>query len=182
MLTAGIWKWFMFIFMKIVKIYSCIHSCHLLAIFIPFLLIMLSRLHIWGHVLRYKMLLTVKKKSQIMMSVPSVRKNHLNARCVPRTSKLDQSKTHERTHIGEMPFHCSNCEKTCSQAHNLRKHERTHTGEKPFKWSKCDPSFSIAGNLKEHEGTHTGEKPLKCNKCDKGISLHMEDPHRREAF
>ena len=69
-----------------------------------------------------------------------------------------------------------------SQAHNLRKHERTHTGEKPFKWSKCDPSFSIAGNLKEHEGTHTGEKPLKCNKCDKGIYLHMEDPHRREAF
>ena len=182
MLTADICKWYMFIFMKIVKIYSCIHSCHLLAIFIPFLLISLSRFHIWGHVLRYKMLLTVKRKSQIMMSVPSVRKNHLNARYVPRTSKLDQSKTHGRTHTGEMPFHCSNCEKLCSQAHNLRQHERTHTGEKPFKWSKCDPSFSIAGNLKEHEGTHTGEKPLKCNKCDKGISLHMEDPHRRQAF
>ena len=43
---------------------------------------------------------------------------------------------------------------------------KTHSGEKPNKCNQCDFASSRAANLKTHLITHSREKTNKCNQCD----------------
>ena len=49
---------------------------------------------------------------------------------------------------------------------NLRKHLKTHSGEKPNKCNQCDYASSETSKLMTHLKTHSGEKSNKCNQCD----------------
>ena len=62
-------------------------------------------------------------------------------------------KTHMHTHT--IPV--------ISKKSNLLRQLRTHTGEKPYQCSQCDQIFSTQSDLKTHLRTHGRENPYQCN-------------------
>ena len=71
-----------------------------------------------------------------------------------------------KTHSGEKPNICNQCDYASSRADVLRKHLKTHGGEKTNKCNQCNYASYEAGDLRIHLKTHSGEKSIKCNQCD----------------
>ena len=68
----------------------------------------------------------------------------------------------EKSHIS-----VANVIKYLKKNSNLLRQLRTHTGEKPYQCSQCDQIFSTQSDLKTHLRTHGGGNPYQCNQCDK---------------
>ena len=73
---------------------------------------------------------------------------------------------HLKTHSGEKPNKCNQCDYASAPAGNLRRHLKTHSGEKSNKCNQCDYASSRADSLRTHLKMHSGEKANKCNQCD----------------
>ena len=78
-----------------------------------------------------------------------------------RYARPSTLKTHMRTHSGERPYKCFDCNKSFSQAANLTAHCRTHSGEKPFHCGICNRTFSQSSSVTTHMRTHSGERPYR---------------------
>ena len=75
-----------------------------------------------------------------------------------------------RTHSGERPNKCNQCDYASFQKKHLKVHIKTHNSKKSNRCNRCDYASFQASNLRRHSRIHTGVKSNICNQCGNAFS------------
>ena len=94
-------------------------------------------------------------------------------RCCPECPKRfrypAEVRIYQRSHTGEKPYACTQCEFRTAQRGNLRDHMLRHTQDgppRPYQCEECSATFSKNYNLRVHRRQHeTGPKRFQCARC-----------------
>ncbi|XP_076080586.1 uncharacterized protein LOC143051588 isoform X1 [Mytilus galloprovincialis] len=87
----------------------------------------------------------------------------------------EQTRTHIRTHTGEMFHNCDLCGKEFLSRYDLQIHMRSHTGFKPYKCLICCEEFSVKSSFILHTRRHQAGKKYKSLDLKMHITTHAVD-------
>ncbi|XP_066968502.1 uncharacterized protein [Macrobrachium rosenbergii] len=110
----------------------------------------------------------VKKKTRFKMfkRVDSDGDKYIECNMCFKMLKESSMKQHYKTHTGEKPHTCDECDARFTRKGDVERHKRlVHKNQKPFKCRKCKRNFSDRKNLKLHLQNHDKAIYYACNTC-----------------
>ena len=122
-----------------------------------------------------KICLTVSSLRKHMYSHSDKANKHPCADCNKSFPFASELKSHRKTHLEGLEFHCLHCKKSFKNKGELTKHQSVHSGKEwTCEEAGCEYSCNDPRNLRAHMFKHSYKLRYKCTKCAKGFKYYQQ--------